>query len=279
MPAIRDGELFADVHRPGDLLADGYVVLAHLHRGGRLDIYDLWSEERACRCVGKALRPDARDDDAARRGLLREGRRLQRLTHPHIVRAYAVLDDPTPLVILETLPGETLERLIERAGPLSAPELAYLGLHLGSALTYLHRQRLLHLDLTPGNVVASHGIAKVIDLSLSRRPGQSRGGDGTRGFNAPELAEGAALTPATDIYGLGATLVFSALGDVPADAANGTLAARVEAMMSRDAGAAARAIAATITACLERTPARRPSLDELTAALSAIIRQAESGGR
>src|SRR5262245_33477547 len=72
----------------GDRLTPGYMVVAHLHRGDALDVYEVWSAERECRCVAKVLRPDRLEHPGDRQRVLREGRLLQRLTHPHIVRAY-----------------------------------------------------------------------------------------------------------------------------------------------------------------------------------------------
>lgn len=256
---------------PGEILAPGFVVLAHLHRGELLDIYDLWSEERSCRCVGKTLRPDARQSGAARRGLLREGRLLLRLTHPHIVRAYSLLTDPEPVAVLETLPGETLERFVERGGPLAAAQVAQLGLHCCSALAYLHRQPILHLDLTPANIVASQGLAKILDLSLARRPGPSRGGHGTPGFRAPEQERGGMLSAAADVFGLGAVLAFAVWGEPPLDSARGQQSASERVAADAAAPAPLRAL---IAACLDPEPARRPSLAAAAAVLAELIPQA-----
>ncbi|MFD5794948.1 hypothetical protein ACFWIO_15645, partial [Streptomyces diastatochromogenes] len=99
---------------PGARPAPGYEVLAHLTRTGWLDVYDAWSEERACRCVIKLVRPDRLDEGPLRERLLREGRWLREFTHPHLVRAYETFESPEPLVVLETLTGETLSHLIDR---------------------------------------------------------------------------------------------------------------------------------------------------------------------
>lgn len=243
-------------------MAPGYPVIAHLHRGDRLDVYDLWSEERACRVIGKALRPDWQPDDEARQALLREGRLLKRLTHPHIVRAYEVQTRPRALVILEALPGETLGRLVERGGPLPLADLAYLGLHLCSALTYLHRQAVLHLDLTPGNIIASHGVARLIDLSLARPPGRSRGDIGTPGYRAREQAAGGSLTSASDVAGLGAVLAFASTGRPPGASV---------AQFHDPAGRLPPPLRAAIEACLDPDPGQRPTLDELATCLAELL--------
>jgi serine/threonine protein kinase len=93
---------------PGETLLPGYHVIEHLRRGQSLDVYDVWSEERACRCIAKVLRPDCLHDAAAARRLAREGQILSRLAHPHIVRIFARFSQPQPALILETLTGETL---------------------------------------------------------------------------------------------------------------------------------------------------------------------------
>ncbi|MGH3144599.1 MAG: serine/threonine-protein kinase, partial [Rubrobacter sp.] len=70
----------------GSILAPGYEIVEHLHQSNNFDVYDVFSEERACRCIAKAPRQDLLESPKVRRGLLREGRLLKKLTHPHIVR-------------------------------------------------------------------------------------------------------------------------------------------------------------------------------------------------
>src|SRR3954468_116329 len=197
------------------VLARGYEVLEHLSRGRHLDVFEVWSEERACRCVIKALRPDVRGDLAAERRLRNEGRLLARLTHPHVVRAYETIEGPHGVVVvLETLGGETLSHLIARRKTrMAAAELAWLGVHLCSAMHYLHHEGILHLDLKPSNVINEQGLAKVIDLSLARPPGRVRAGLGTAQYLPPEQARGDEVGPAADVWGVGAVLYAAATGD------------------------------------------------------------------
>ena len=91
--------------RRGELIARGYRVIELLRRGGAVDVYDAWSEERDCRCVIKALRPDKLSDHSARTALVREGQLLLRLSHPHLVRAYDLVRGRRPVLVLETLTG------------------------------------------------------------------------------------------------------------------------------------------------------------------------------
>jgi serine/threonine protein kinase len=247
-------------------------VLEHLHRSNVLDVYDAWSEERECRCIVKALRPDRLDDLGARRRLLAEGRLLQSLVHPGIVRGYETLRSPQPLVVMETLTGETLTHLVDRrARPLSGRELAFLGLQLASAVGYLHRRGYVHLDLKPSNMVAEAGRAKLIDLSIARRPGRARPGMGTWCYMAPEQARGELVGPPADVWGIGVVLWEAACGNTPFGDESleyPQLAARAPALGS--VRRLPRALTDAVDACLSPEPAARPTLAELRAALEPL---------
>jgi eukaryotic-like serine/threonine-protein kinase len=255
-------------------IAPGYRVLSHLHRSRLLDTYDLWSDERESRCVGKALRPDRRDDARARRRLIAEGRLLAVLTHPHIVRAYDTVVDEHPLVILETLGGESLDHLVRRSRQrLRQDDLVVLGLQLGGAVRYLHAHGHLHLDLKPANVViADDGRARLLDLSLARPPGPARPGVGTRPYQAPEQARGGVLGPAADVWGLGAVLWEAATGrrafPVHGDEPPPQLERRAEPV--RRHRRLSRTLAAAIDGCLEPQPSDRPALSDLVTRLKAL---------
>ena len=268
--------------RPGTVLAPGFLVVEHLRRGEDFDVYDVWSEQRDCRCIAKTLRPDVRRQRRPKERLLREGELLCRFTHPHLVRAYEVLERPQPIVILETLTGETLGHLLERRRRrLPAADICHLGLHLCSALHYLHANGYLHLDLKPSNVVADRGRAKLLDLSLARPPGPGRRGVGTRGYLAPEQADGSPFSAATDVYGLGATLFEVATGRRPFAGDDrgddGEDIAAVYPQLHRPAPPVASlrrmpaGLAGLIDRCLERPAGRRPSISDLAGGLDEVI--------
>ncbi len=259
----------------GEVIAPGYEVIAHLHRSNNFDVYDAWSEERACRCIAKTPIPDLLEDKSLARGLFREGRLLAKLTHPHIVRAYETLKEPQPTLILETLTGATLAYLIDtrqRRLPLTA--IVNLGLHLCSAIHYLHRHGILHLDLKPSNIVSERGLAKLLDLSIARPPGRGEKDAGTRNYMAPEQARGDYFSPATDVWGIGAVLFETATGEVPFDAYEDE--SRYDQLERRaDSVRAYRRVPAAfddlVHSCLEPDPALRPTVDEVAKSLRALL--------
>ncbi len=194
---------------PGQELVRGYEVVALLDRGPSYEVYDVWSRSRSCRCVAKTVRLDRRSPRHSRR-VLHEGRLLAELSHPHLVRGYETVTRPRLVAILETLTGETLSHLLARRGRLAPGDVALLGLQVCSAASYLHGRDLLHLDLKPSNIVCEGGRAKVLDLSVARRPGRMPAGIGTDGYLSPEQASGGAVGPAADVWGI-ATVLFRAL--------------------------------------------------------------------
>lgn len=195
----------------GRILTAAYRVEEHLARGEALDVYSVWSEERECLCVAKTVRPDRRDDSAARDRLAREGALLHGLDHPHLVRAYETRESP-PVAVLETLTGQTLSHLLSaRRQGLAVPDLLRLGLQLCSVVRYLHRSGVLHLDLKPSNIVVDAGRARVLDLSHARPPGPCPAGFGTAEYMPPEQLVGDTVSEASDVFGLGGVLYRAAI--------------------------------------------------------------------
>jgi eukaryotic-like serine/threonine-protein kinase len=193
------------------------------------------------------------------------------------------------MVVMETLAGETLGHMIEiRQVELAPAELAQLGLHLASAVRYLHRHGVLHLDLKPSNVIAECGRAKLIDLSVARPPGPAHAGVGTHYYLSPEQARGGELGPAADVWGIGVVLFEAATGE-PAfddpDAADDddwdeSVSESLDESDYPQLAAPARRIdelrplpaelAELVAACLAPEPERRPDVDELMRRLAPL---------
>jgi serine/threonine protein kinase len=252
---------------------DGYELVERINRGRELDVYEAWSDDRGCHCIVKTLRPEARDDAAARRRLRAEGRLLLSLTHPHIARAYELLTvDGAPVLVLETLGGATLSWMVRESGRrLTSDDLCHLGLQLCSAIGYLHRRDRLHLDLKPSNVISEGGIARVIDLNLARRAGRVPAGYGTAQYLAPEQARGGRVDTAADVWGIGATLFAAATARRPFGGSGAEQLERRAQPIRRLRRSLPKPLADVVDACLEPAPRDRPALDDLEAELDALV--------
>jgi len=275
---------------PGSEVAPGYTVLEHLRRGEDFDAYEAWSSARYSRCFVKTPRPDRADRASVRRSLVREGRLLLAACHPHLVRAYA-LHAPrgaAPALVLEALPGPSLKDVLAEHGRLPVTTLGHLAVHLCSATRYLHDRGHLHLDIKPSNVVISGGVARLVDLGLSRSPGPCRAGVGTARSMAPEQARGELLGAATDVWGIGLVLYEAATGHRPfgdgddawtcscGDAECDWREPRYPQLERRAPRVRARRrlpveAATVIDACLAPRPADRPSLDVVDVALAGLL--------
>ena len=264
---------------PGSELAPGYVVIEHLKRGRRLDVYDVWSAERYCRCIAKTLRPDRADERRAERQVRLEGRLLSTLAHPHLVRAYGTtttLEQARLVVILESVSGNTLDRVIDERGRLPPKDVALLGMQLCSVLHYLHGHGWLHLDVKPANVIASSGGPVLIDLSLAVRIGRRSSG-GTFDYRSPEQAHRVPLTEAADVWGLGGTMYAALSGVAPYEEFGydseddpphyPQLDGRPLSLDRR--GRFPRALREVIDGCLELDSTARPTIPEVARTLEA----------
>ena len=207
---------------PGAEIAGERSVLRPIGGGSRYEVYLVWDGRLHALTVAKILRPDQATDDRALDELRREAELLERLAHPVVVRGFdAVLDGPYPHILIEHLEGPTLRRLIRRHGALPLEQLLPLAIHIASALHYLVAERVVHLDVKPGNIVM--GVPpRLIDLSIARSHesgARLRMPIGTDAYMPPEqclptLRPGR-IGAAADIWALGATLYHATTAALP----------------------------------------------------------------
>ncbi|NNH71902.1 serine/threonine protein kinase [Nocardia uniformis] len=137
----------------------------------------------------------------------------------------AVVDSDTesdnPWLATEYIPGSALGTVVDETGPLSLGGLRLLAAGLASALIEIHRAGLIHRDLKPANVLLAADGPRVIDFGIAR----AMEGDaqltatgsvvGSPAFMSPEQAMGQPLTPAADVFSVGAILTMAATGESP----------------------------------------------------------------
>ena len=192
-----------------------YKVLSSLGSGGFGSVYlaeDTWIDKKVAIKV-----PHRQNLDFGE--LLREPRLLASLNHPNIVSiTTAEKQDNVFFIVMEYVPGETLEDLIAAGGALDLTRALDYTCQICNAVDHAHRQGVIHRDLRPPNVlVTESGLLKVADFGTSRFLEIAAHGTtviGSPPYMAPEQFEGRAVL-ASDIYSLGVTMYQMLTGTLP----------------------------------------------------------------
>ncbi|SFD16914.1 protein kinase domain-containing protein [Streptomyces aidingensis] len=252
-----------------------YLLLARLGAGGMGEVWlGTPGPGGGAPAAVKTVRPELAGDPEFRARFRREitaagavrGRRVARLLGGDA-------EAGRPWLATEYVPGPTLEEAVRRCGPLPPDAVRALGADLARALRTVHRARLLHRDLKPGNVLLAADGPKVIDFGIARALGATTltGAGrmiGSPGYMSPEHIAGSRhVTAASDIFCLGAVLCFAATGRGPFG--DGPLAAVLYRIAAgeQDLSAVPGELRGTVADCLHRDPSARPDAAALEAAL------------
>jgi serine/threonine protein kinase len=194
-----------------------YKILSTIGSGGFGTVYladDTWIDKKVALKV-----PHKQGVDFGE--LLREPRLLASLNHPNIVTIMtAEKQDNVFFIVMEFVPGDTLETIIAREGALELSRALDYTCQICNAVDHAHRQGVLHRDLRPANVlVAESGMLKVADFGTSRFLEIAAHGTtviGSPPYMAPEQFHGKAVF-ASDLYSLGVTMYQMMTGVLPYD--------------------------------------------------------------
>ncbi|MFH8369038.1 PQQ-binding-like beta-propeller repeat protein [Streptomyces sp. NPDC018031] len=179
-------------------------------------------------------------------------------------------DTDRPWMATLYVPGPTLAERLSQDGPLDSVQLRGLALGLAEALHDIHRAGVVHRDLKPANVLMAQDGPRVIDFGISRA------GDnqaltvtgrvmGTPPFMSPEqLSRPREVTPASDVFSLGALLVYAATGRGPFDADSPYMTAYQVVHEPPALDDLAEPLRLVVADCLAKDPAARPGLPELS---------------
>jgi serine/threonine protein kinase len=210
--------------KPGSLGRIGqYEVLEVLGRGGFGIVYRAFDEVLQRVVAVKVLAPGMATTSPARKRFLREARSSAGVRHENVVQVYAVVEQPFPYLVMEYIPGETLQQRIDRTGPLEVKDILRIGRQIAEGLAAAHATGLVHRDIKPANVLIENGPqarVKLTDFGLARAAddasmSQSGVVAGTPMYMAPEQARGDALDHRADLFSLGSVLYVMATGRPP----------------------------------------------------------------
>src|SRR4051794_22273274 len=253
---------------PETVIGGRYEIEQLLGRGGMSEVYCATDKELGRRVAIKLLAPDA---DTAR--FEREARAGASLAHPNIVQLYDYgQDEGRPYMVLEYVPGGTLEeRLAEAKGkPLPDAEAQTISAGVAAGLAHAHARGVVHRDLKPANILFDdEGRPKLADFGIARMAAGegtlTEAGTvlGTAAYISPEQASGEPASPASDVYSFGVILYRMLTGRLPFESSDPLELV----MMNRDATPPPITdfrkdppglLESTATAALEKDPAERP---------------------
>lgn len=163
-----------------------------------------------------------------RKRFLREARTAAAVMHENIAAIHAVEEEPIPYLVMEYIPGQTLQQRMDGHGPLEVPDVLRIGQQVASGMAAAHAVNLIHRDIKPSNILLSDGPnerAKISDFGLARAMDdasltQSGMIAGTPMYMAPEQARGETLDHRADLFSLGSVLYQMAGGRPPFRASN-----------------------------------------------------------
>ena len=200
-----------------------YEVFQVLGRGGSGIVLRAFDESLRRVVAVKVLTPTLAVTAAARTQFVSEARAAARVRHENVVQVYAVEDGPLPYLVMEYIPGETLQQRCDRTGPLAVVEVLQIGRQIAEGLAAAHATGLVHRDVKPANVLIEgdpRGHVKLTDFGLAvaaddPAPSRSGGVAGTPMYMAPEQATGGPLDHRADLFSLGSVLYTMLAGRPP----------------------------------------------------------------
>jgi serine/threonine protein kinase len=242
-----------------------YAIIGRLGAGAMGQVF--LARSVAGRLVAiKTIRVDLAEEPGFRARFAREVAAARRVSG--VFTAAVIEADPEadlPWVATAFVPAPSLSALVRRCGPLPVPAVRWLAAGCAEALQSIHGVGLLHRDVKPSNVLVAPDGPRVIDFGVARAAERvqltvTREAAGTPAYMAPEQARDATqASPASDLFSLGATLVFAATGHAPY---HGDTVMDILVRLATeppDLTGVPAELTGLLAACLERVPRERPT--------------------
>jgi hypothetical protein len=273
-PPAGDGELPASVlplTRSDPARVGPFRLLGRLGGGAMGQVY-LGASKTGRPVTVKVVRPHLAEDPHFRRRFAAEIAAVRRVDSPYTPAVIAADSEAErPWRATAYIPGPPLDDVVEADGPLPTEAVFRLAAGIAEALAGIHAAGVLHRDLKPANVLLEVTGPKVIDFGVAQaddgtRMTQTGTRVGTVPFMAPEQADGRPVTPAADVFSLGAVLAYAATGVPPfGDGTTGEVLYRI---IHTDPDPAALdcgddRLRDLILACLTKDPERRPTPEQV----------------
>jgi serine/threonine protein kinase len=254
-----------------------YTLLGRLGAGAMGQVY--LGRSTAGRLVAvKTIKIELAEEPGFRDRFAREvaaARRVSGVFTAAVVAANA--DADVPWLATAYVPAPSLSKLVRTCGPLPVESVRWLAAGCAEALESIHLAGLVHRDLKPSNVLVAPDGPRVIDFGVARAAERialtvTRGAVGTPGYMAPEQArDSQQASLASDVYSLGATLLFAATGHAPYQGETVMDVLVKLATEPPDLTGLPDDLAPLVTACLAHSPRDRPTSAALLAGLGSFV--------
>ncbi|MFH9734770.1 protein kinase [Streptomyces sp. NPDC017260] len=263
------------------IVAERYVLTERLGSGGMGTVWSAWDHLLQRTVAVKELHIASHGEDrrVRMRRVLTEARAIARVSHPHVIDIYDLVEyDDRLWIVMELVAGGSLADRLTAGGPLPTSDVARLGLQLLSALEAVHATGALHRDVKPANVLLrADGSAVLTDFGIAALADQAHtatgGVVGSVEFMAPERLRGLPADSSSDLFSLGATLCSLATGTPPFPRPEPTAVMHAVVYEPPEIAPSAGALHGIIEGLLHKEPAHRPTPVMITHALESAIAQ------
>lgn len=210
------------------VLAGRYELFERIGEGGMSVVYKA-KDKLLNRFVAiKILKPEFINDHKFIDSFRKESQAAASLSHPNIVNIYDVgREGNIHYIVMELIEGKTLSDYIKEQGPMSYPKVIALSKQIAAALSFAHKNHIIHRDVKPHNVmITPNGTAKITDFGIAKAVNAATIVDNTDGiigsvhYFSPEQARGGYVDEKSDIYSLGIVMYEMLTGKVPFDGDN-----------------------------------------------------------
>ncbi|MCX4754838.1 serine/threonine-protein kinase [Kitasatospora purpeofusca] len=247
----------------------GYRLFARLGAGGMGRVY--LSYTPGGRPVAlKVVRPEFAEDSEFRRRFAQEVSNAQRIHGLYTAQVIdsGGLDSDAPWLVTAYVPGPSLQQVVRENGALPVRTVLLLMGGIAEALQAIHSVEVVHRDLKPANVLVAGDGPRVIDFGIARAADATAlTGTGYRigspAFMSPEQAQGRPVTPATDVFALGALAAYVATGSAPFGDGPDTAVLYRVVHEQPDLDAVPADLRELVLRCLAKSPEDRPRPAEI----------------
>jgi len=213
----------------GGTQLNGYHIEKRIGRGAMGIVFKAFDPLLNRHAAIKMLTPESAVSREARERFLLEARAAAVIQHENVVTIYSVSQvRGTPYLVMEYLPGRSLQETLDRHGPLPIRDVIAYARQIAAGLNAAHSRRIIHRDIKPANILVREGtnIVKIADFGLARvqdELGLSLDGAwvGTPLFMSPEQFKGGnAVDHRSDLFSLGSLLYTLCAGRTPFEGDN-----------------------------------------------------------